>query len=132
MNESLRSEKLETSDLDVTRSMAGGPGSDDPRLFAAIQEYMAALENGQHPPRRAFLARFPEIARELAACLDGLALVHSAAGEIAASSELPGTPAVDPALASGEPLGDLIFPTKSGRVPVRCQFCFASNASGLT
>ena len=26
----------------------------------------------------------------------------------------------------------LIFPTKSGRVPVRCQFCFASNASGLT
>ena len=26
----------------------------------------------------------------------------------------------------------LIFPTKNGRAPVRCQFCFASNASGLT
>ena len=27
---------------------------------------------------------------------------------------------------------NLIFPTKNGRAPVRCQFCFASNASGLT
>ena len=26
----------------------------------------------------------------------------------------------------------LIFPTKNGRASVRCQFCFASNASGLT
>ena len=29
-------------------------------------------------------------------------------------------------------LAELIFPTKNGRAPVRCQFCFASNASGLT
>ena len=34
--------------------------------------------------------------------------------------------------APGRAATDLIFPTKNGRASVRCQFCFASNASGLT
>ncbi len=115
MSDSLRSKKIDTSSLDVTRSMAGNAGSDDPRLFNAVQEYMAALESGQHPHRREFLAKYPQIATELAACLDGLALVHSAAGEIVACSNTPGTSAPDPVLAAGEPLGDFRLVREIGR-----------------
>jgi serine/threonine protein kinase len=43
-----------------------------------VQEYLKTLEAGQRPNRLEFLARHPEIARELDACLDGLAFVHAA------------------------------------------------------
>jgi serine/threonine protein kinase len=77
----------------------------DPRVFAAVQEYLAAAEAGNPIPRREFLLRHPEIADELASCLDGLALVQAAA------SEIPGAPPrpkrkrdLDPAMA--QPIGD--------------------------
>jgi hypothetical protein len=44
---------------------------DDPRLTAAIEEYLALLETGEARDRREFLARYPEFSAELAACLDG-------------------------------------------------------------
>ena len=47
-------------------------------------EYMALLEAGVHPNRHEFISRFPEIATELAKCLDGLAFVHSAAAQMQA------------------------------------------------
>jgi serine/threonine protein kinase/WD40 repeat protein len=52
---------------------------DDPRVIAAVEEYLAALEAGLRPNRQQFLARHPqEIAQALAECLDGLEMVQSA------------------------------------------------------
>jgi tetratricopeptide (TPR) repeat protein len=61
----------------------GGSDSDDgdPRVVAALREYRAALDAGRRPNRSEFLARFPEVAGELAACLEGLEFVHAAACE---------------------------------------------------
>ena len=69
--------------LDPTRSQAAAAGGDaaldDPRVAAAAQEFLAALEAGQRPSRQAFIGRHPEIAGELAACLEGLEFLYRAA-----------------------------------------------------
>jgi serine/threonine protein kinase len=65
-----------------------GPGSrtaapeipDDPVLLQAVQEYLGELEAGRRPSRQDFLRRYPAVAEPLARCLDGLDLVHHAAG----------------------------------------------------
>jgi serine/threonine protein kinase len=54
------------------------PDLDDPRLFQAVQEYMAALESGRKPDRDEFIARHADIAPALSECLAGLELVHTA------------------------------------------------------
>jgi hypothetical protein len=51
---------------------------DDPRLLAAVQEYLGALEAGGCPNRQEFLSRYPDIVEPLGQCLDGLELVHQA------------------------------------------------------
>ena len=51
---------------------ASSPSLDDPRVIEALEEYLTALETGQKPDRRLFLARHADIARPLAECLDGL------------------------------------------------------------
>ena len=61
---------------------ADASGNDDPRLVAAMREYMAALDAGQRVNRRELIARHPDIAGELSACLQGLAFVHAAAGQL--------------------------------------------------
>jgi serine/threonine protein kinase len=68
-----------------------GPALDDPRLVAALDEYLAALEAGGRPDRQEFLARHAEIAGPLAECLDGMEFLHqaSSAGRPAAGG--PGT-----------------------------------------
>jgi serine/threonine protein kinase len=68
--------------------------AEDPRLLEAVREYQAALETGRRPNKREFLARYPEIADELAGCLDGLDFLRSAAPrmrglETAAPPETP-------------------------------------------
>ena len=45
--------------------------SEDPLLFAALQEYIALAEAGNIPHRREFLAKYPDIREVLANCLDG-------------------------------------------------------------
>jgi serine/threonine protein kinase/Flp pilus assembly protein TadD len=55
---------------------------DDPRVIAALEEYLAELESGHKPDRRGFLARHSEVAGPLAECLDGLDLVHRAASHL--------------------------------------------------
>jgi serine/threonine protein kinase len=52
--------------------------AEDPRLIEAVREYQAALEAGLRPSRKEFLARYPEIAVELAECIDGLSFLLSA------------------------------------------------------
>jgi serine/threonine protein kinase len=55
---------------------------DDPRVAAAMQQYLESLEAGRSPSRQEFLAQHAEIAAELGGCLDGLELVHEAAQSI--------------------------------------------------
>jgi serine/threonine protein kinase/WD40 repeat protein/tetratricopeptide (TPR) repeat protein len=46
--------------------------SEDSRLAAALESYLAVAEAGQPPDRDDFLARYPDVALELAGCLDEL------------------------------------------------------------
>jgi serine/threonine protein kinase len=102
------------SPAEGNRVLDGEPaGADDPRLLAAVQEYHAALEAGGRPSRQDFLARHPEIAAELSECLDGLAFLWSAAGQLSRpAADLP-APEVDPLLQS--PLGDYRIVREIGR-----------------
>src|SRR5262245_30128492 len=54
------------------------PTAEDPRVAAALQEYLAELEAGQQPDRAQYLARNAEIAATLGEALDGLDFVHGA------------------------------------------------------
>jgi serine/threonine protein kinase len=76
---------------------------DDPRLRAAVQDYLAELEAGRRPDRRAWLARHADLADALAVFLDGLDLVHAA------------HPAPPPAADPVEPLGDFRIVREIGR-----------------
>lgn len=62
------------------------PGADlpgeDPRLLAVVRAYQAALEAGERPNRADYLARHPDLADELADCLDGLEFLHSTAARL--------------------------------------------------
>jgi serine/threonine protein kinase len=53
------------------------PLDDDPRLVSVAREYLAELETGRTPDRRAYLARFPDLAAELGECLEGIELAHT-------------------------------------------------------
>jgi hypothetical protein len=44
---------------------------DDPRVIAAVREYVALMEAGQRPGRGEFLGRYPDIADVLGECLEG-------------------------------------------------------------
>jgi WD40 repeat protein len=60
----------------------------------ALEEYLAAAEAGRAPPREEFLARHPELADDLDACLDALRLIGQAApGPRAPAAGLPPGPA---------------------------------------
>ena len=101
--------------------------ADDPRLVAAVKEYMTALDAGRRPNRKEFLSRHADIADELAACLDGLAFVHSAAAQMGSDTPRnghgPATSAghagdessADPELAAAKPLGDFQLLREIGR-----------------
>jgi serine/threonine protein kinase len=92
---------------------------DDARLLAAVQEYMTALEAGQRPSRHDLLARYADIADELSECLDGLAFVHSAAGEIPGAAAQPPREGddhhADIDLSMARPLGDFRLVREIGR-----------------
>ena len=112
--------RAHSHDNDETRQMGEASEGDNPELVAAVQEYVAALEAGRRPNRRELLSRHPAIADELAACLDGLAFVHSAAGEIpgaaiaaARGGEDRGDAGLDPSAA--QPLGDFRLVREIGR-----------------
>ena len=99
-------------DPDATLAADEAREAEDPRLIGAVKEYMALLEAGVHPNRQEFLSRYPEIAVELATCLDGLAFVHSAAAQMqgpAAAAQ------VDEESATAKPLGDFKLIREIGR-----------------
>jgi serine/threonine protein kinase len=74
---------------------------DDPRVFQAVQEYLAALEAGRKPDRDAFVARHADIAPALAQCLAGLDLVHTAGSKLK-ETQAPTAAAVEPPTALGD------------------------------
>lgn len=53
---------------------------DEPtEIMLALRVYRAAMQAGERPNRREFLARYPHLADELAECLDGLEFLRAAA-----------------------------------------------------
>ena len=86
--------------------------SDDPRLVAAVREFMAALEKGVAPSRQEFLERHREIAADLAICLDGLEMVHSAAVKV---RRRPTPPPLIAGVNPSQPLGDFQIVREIGR-----------------
>jgi serine/threonine protein kinase len=90
-------------------------GLEDPRVIAALDEYLAALESGLKPDRQDFLARHSEIAEPLAECLEGMEALHSASSP----SNLSGSERARPTLAeigrAGMPLGDFRIVREIGR-----------------
>jgi WD40 repeat protein/tetratricopeptide (TPR) repeat protein len=60
---------------------------EDPRVIAAVDEYLVALEAGQVPDRFKFLSRYPaEVAAALGDCLDAVELVRAAGPELESRS----------------------------------------------
>ncbi len=87
--------------------------SDDPRLLAAVREFMAALEKGTAPNRQEFIDRHREIAADLANCLDGLEMVHGAAMKV--RRQPPPVRPILRAANSSQPLGDFQIVREIGR-----------------
>ena len=56
-----------------------GVSQDDPRVVAALEEYLEAVDSGRRPSRQEFLSRHPAIAQVLSPCLDGLEFVRTSA-----------------------------------------------------
>jgi serine/threonine protein kinase len=90
-------------------------GQDDPRVVAALCEYVAALEAGRRPDRQEFLARHPGVRPDLAAALDGLEFVHAAAPELRSAAPGAAPPADGPPLEPAVPLGDYRIVRELGR-----------------
>jgi serine/threonine protein kinase len=89
------------------------PEADDPRVIAALEEYLAAVEAGQRPNRQAFLARHAEVAEALAECLDGMDALHGAASS--SSHRSGGQPNASVPLQPEAPLGDFRIVREIGR-----------------
>ena len=90
-------------------STTDGPGDDlgdDPRVLQAARDFLADLEAGRRPDRRAYAARHPELAEAVAECLDGVELAHGIAA-------LRSPPA--PTQMTQLPLGDFQIVRELGR-----------------
>ncbi len=88
---------------------------DDSRLMQAVQEFLDQLEAGRRPSRQEFLLRYADLAAPLGQCLDGLELVHKAAGrDKARGSSAGGSPGKSDVLPAN-PLGDFQIVREIGR-----------------
>lgn len=92
------------------RSQAGD--FDDPRILEVVTEYEDALRTGKSINRSELINRYSGLAKEVAACLDGLDMVYQAGPLLggSGSSRRGGQPVRDandkPLNAEGTPLGD--------------------------
>ena len=90
----------------------GAPLSlEHPHVIAALEEYQSAIEAGQPASRRRLLDRFPAIAAELEACLEGIELLHFSGTSERDASGLP--PMAEEL--SGAPVGDFRLVRELGR-----------------
>src|SRR5262249_21334286 len=84
--------------------------ADNARVVQALEEFLAAAEAGTPPDRAGFLARYADVADELARCLDGLAFVQAFGPDLA----LPGAGPPPPGAPAGT-LGDFRLVREGGR-----------------
>jgi serine/threonine protein kinase len=89
--------------------------ADDPRVTAALEEYLAAQETGLCLDRKALLQRYPEVADELASCLDSLELLSAAAPHLQPEVTAPCSISEVSAANLPEPLGDFRIVREIGR-----------------
>ena len=66
---------------------AGKVSLEDPEVIEAVNGFLADMEQGKPADRQQLVRRFPDIANELAACLDGLDLLHRVAPQLQEPSE---------------------------------------------
>jgi serine/threonine protein kinase/WD40 repeat protein/tetratricopeptide (TPR) repeat protein len=99
------------------RSGNGAPASqDDPRVIAALEEYLDALKQGRRPDRKAFEAAHADIATALAECLDGLEFIQSAGPRLQESAaEASARASASAAPGPEAPLGDFRIVGEVGR-----------------
>jgi hypothetical protein len=94
------------------------PSDADADLVAAVQEYMAEVDAGRRPNRQKFLVKHAHIAADLAACIQGLSFVQSAAAQIHHADQNAAPRNLDPIgvdLAAAQPLGDFKLVREIGR-----------------
>src|SRR5262245_6760984 len=94
----------------------GGDLPDDPRLMAAVHEYLGLLEAGRRPNRQEFLRQIPDLAGPLAACLEGLELVYKTSlRENLPPSGQAASPPTSSDVLPANPLGDFQIVREIGR-----------------
>src|SRR5947209_179202 len=86
---------------------------DDPRVTQALEEYLAALEAGQRPDRRAFLTRYADVATALEGCLQSLDVLHATVPQLVPPPQLAPAPA--DVATEAAPLGDYRILHEIGR-----------------
>ena len=96
--------------MNPTPQSPDAPVEDDPRLLRAAQAYLAELEAGRRPERQEFVARFPDLADELAPYLDAIDMVHA----VPLRGSPRGQDTTDESLPA-EPLGDFRLVREIGR-----------------
>ena len=65
----------------MVRRIETDPVDRDERLGEAVEAYLALAEEGAPPDPEAFAARYPDLAEDLQAALEGLALIRGLVGE---------------------------------------------------
>ena len=106
---------MHASDRASQHDQTSGPGrADESRLTAAVEIYLSTLEQGEPLNRAEFVAGYPEFARELARCLEGLELIHRVSPELRQQDATLQTPATDRA-AEPATLGDYQILREAGR-----------------
>ena len=88
--------------------------TDEDRVVAAVKQYMDLLDAGDAPSHQEFLSQYPDIAEELRPSLEGLALVHRAAGSADAQPQVNAASSPGHEL-TGKPVGDFQIVREIGR-----------------
>jgi eukaryotic-like serine/threonine-protein kinase len=112
---SIESTRAETGNLHSLSLSQSGFWRDDPRVIAALEEYLEALQSGHLWSRAEFLARHSGIAEALGECLSGLEFIQVAGAQLVnsqASSTATDPSEVIPARAR---LGDFRIVREVGR-----------------
>jgi serine/threonine protein kinase len=81
-------------------------------MAGALEQYLAAAEAGTAPPREEFLARYPELAEDLDACLAALRFIGQAAAAPRSVADMAAVPVAEPPLGQ---LGDFRLVREVGR-----------------
>ena len=86
---SAESDLVSLSSLSALSAAFGGFAANDPRVVAALEEYLEALRAGRPCAKAAFLAGHADIADELGKCLSALEFIHGAAAQLGGPQDDP-------------------------------------------